>query len=631
MRRRTMLTMMADSSWAKQILPIMSSELLLNGDFENSSLALPYTGWSSTVGDGAITDETTLIHGGGHAAKITAGASHSTILYMDIIAVPGDTYNLSLWACGDGVHGGRYYIYDVTHGFAILLSGTSDVGTSYVHATGSCVAPAGCVSIRVLLECPTTVGGIGYFDDISLLDGATEKIVNGGFEFGGFTGWAAQNGASFSTVNDPRTGSSGTKAISIVNSVTNYAFARQNLTLPLNTLLLMDGWEEASTGSTAPIIRVTGLTNFIEKSGSSTINVWSHKTQVGRVDQANPYFGLWGQSNVAGKEYRFDDMSLKSINFLSCLKNQKSTSTGDFIVRQCLRVTTGTWVGFCLNMDSATNPLNFVLAFVDGVNAYLETCLNGVYTRYSVASAWADDDEFKVTKTGTTYKLYRNNTQLGVDQTINQSAINNNTLHMQFSTYSGNQFTNRFTAMAYSVPQNITLTFLGDSITALAPSWADTAVGNYRRYDNINKIEHNYAAGGAGINYRSGYLDLNDEAVLAASDNANIIVIQLGTNDDNNGNMTTLQANAESGIAALKVSNPLATICWLNVLPRFDGPPYQDKTNVRAAIAAACLSQGIVCWDTFTNPWITDADTSDHLHLNATGKAKVAAQVVSRL
>ena len=56
-----------------------------------------------------------------------------------------------------------------------------------------------------------------------------------------------------------------------------------------------------------------------------------------------------------------------------------------------------------------------------------------------------------------------------------------------------------------------------------------------------------------------------------------------------------------------------------------------DKSNIRTAIAAACTAQGITCWDTYTTPWITAADTTDGTHPNAAGELKISTEVLSRL
>lgn len=130
---------------------------------------------------------------------------------------------------------------------------------------------------------------------------------------------------------------------------------------------------------------------------------------------------------------------------------------------------------------------------------------------------------------------------------------------------------------------------------------------------------------------RVGYKDLPEMVLEAATDDADIIIIALGTNDDNGGNMAAIRATMATGIDDLRVSNSRATIYWLNILPRFDGPPYEDKSILRPAIAAECAVKGVTCWDTFTDPWVTQAQLPDNLHPNASGHAAIAARVLALL
>jgi lysophospholipase L1-like esterase len=170
---------------------------------------------------------------------------------------------------------------------------------------------------------------------------------------------------------------------------------------------------------------------------------------------------------------------------------------------------------------------------------------------------------------------------------------------------------------------------LGDSISTNSVGWHGGIFGTYN--SNRTKI-NNHAVAGMGV--IQGASNMAAQVTASASDRNNIIIIELGTNDDNAGNMTTLQASYEAGIIALKASNPLATIYALNVLPRWTdtgGGTVVDKSNIRTAIAAACTAQSITCWDTFTDPWITAAQTADGLHPTAAGHAAIAAQVLARL
>jgi hypothetical protein len=165
-----------------------------------------------------------------------------------------------------------------------------------------------------------------------------------------------------------------------------------------------------------------------------------------------------------------------------------------------------------------------------------------------------------------------------------------------------------------------TVGIIGDSIPIATTGWPTYAFGNYA--SGRTKIL-NHAVASQGI------LDNMDAQVAAAaSDNADLLILALGTNDDNAGNMAALQAKVESSIDALRASNPRATLYYLNVLPRFDGA---DKANIRTAIAAACAAKSVTCWDPVTTPWIVQADTSDNLHPTAAGAQKIATQVLARL
>lgn len=177
-------------------------------------------------------------------------------------------------------------------------------------------------------------------------------------------------------------------------------------------------------------------------------------------------------------------------------------------------------------------------------------------------------------------------------------------------------------------PQSIKkMTVLGDSIENFAGGWpiwtAHASPGGNRTTLTNRAVNSKYIMDG-----------MDAQVVAAASDDADIIIIALGTGDNNGGNMTTLQAEAEENIAELKASNPHATIYWMNVLPRWTDNTTGaevDKSNIRTAIAAACTAQGITCWDTYTTPWIAQNQTSDGEHPTAAGHAAILAQVLARL
>lgn len=178
------------------------------------------------------------------------------------------------------------------------------------------------------------------------------------------------------------------------------------------------------------------------------------------------------------------------------------------------------------------------------------------------------------------------------------------------------------------VTSNLAIATLGDSITNGGGKWPDSINTGYN--DARNTILNVAASGASIMGDGEGHLT----AQVASVTGKNLIVVAMGTNDNNAGDMTALQAAVEAAITNLKATNPGAEIYWMNVLPRWtavDGVTEVDKANIRAAVAAGCAARGVTCWDTYTTPWIEAADTSDGLHPTAGGQAKIAAEMLSLL
>jgi lysophospholipase L1-like esterase len=174
------------------------------------------------------------------------------------------------------------------------------------------------------------------------------------------------------------------------------------------------------------------------------------------------------------------------------------------------------------------------------------------------------------------------------------------------------------------------LALLGDSITAAALDHSDWSWKVHYTWKDSLTTRLNHAVAGYGIT--NGGLDA--ETAAAAADNADTIMLAFGANDDNAGDMALLRSLLGADIDALRVSNPNATLYCMNVLPEWTdntGATPIDKANVRTAIATVCTAKGVACWDTFTTPWITAAQTLDGIHPTAAGHAAIAAQVLTRL
>ncbi len=153
----------------------LGDEKLTNGGFETAGAggADTWANWTEDlgVGAGAISDEVSLVHGGGHAAKITGDTTsgYQPRVVQNVTVIPGTLYKLTFWTRGDGTNAGRYSMYDVTNAALIwAITSTAITGETYTQITRYFTAPSGCVTAQVQLECPHVNGGIAYFDDVSV-------------------------------------------------------------------------------------------------------------------------------------------------------------------------------------------------------------------------------------------------------------------------------------------------------------------------------------------------------------------------------------------------------------------------------------------------------------------------------
>jgi len=173
----------------------LGSELLTNPGFETAGGggADIWANWTEVVGGGALANETTLVHSGADAAKLTgSGLPNAVYVWQASVPItPGVTYQVSFWTRGDGTNAGFYSLYGRTNGQNIT-SGPWDTtgvaGATYTQVSIVFTATAGAAELEVYLSAPTAAGGIAYFDDVSVKEVTGGGLVLGGQITGGGTG-----------------------------------------------------------------------------------------------------------------------------------------------------------------------------------------------------------------------------------------------------------------------------------------------------------------------------------------------------------------------------------------------------------------------------------------------------------
>lgn len=264
----------------------------------------------------------------------------------------------------------------------------------------------------------------------------TDIVVDGDMEAAGVTAW----GASGSPTTREKSGTQvhgGSQALRIITDAAGEGVAQID-TGTVNKWHLFSAWGYVATGD-LQITQSFGLSCAKNFSAASWAQLLGSDLNTG----ASPR--IIARSNaVAASEFYVDDVYIWPLTMASCFANPR-TSTATATVSAAVTSIQQCRIGVSANLDSISNPQNYVLAVVikestTTAKAWLYQVSGGVYTAKinGTAVTYADDGLIEIRHTAaTTYQLWYRGSQVGADQTISDANINNNTLYAQFSTYSG--------------------------------------------------------------------------------------------------------------------------------------------------------------------------------------------------
>lgn len=96
-------------------------------------------------------------------------------------------------------------------------------------------------------------------------------------------------------------------------------------------------------------------------------------------------------------------------------------------------------VGLALSVDSASNPQNGVLVYLDGTNCKIDKIVGGNVTNVrTTAVTYSAGARLAVVKEGMSYRVFYNDQLVGAENTISDTSVVDNTLHGLYSTNAGN-------------------------------------------------------------------------------------------------------------------------------------------------------------------------------------------------
>ena len=277
-----------------------------------------------------------------------------------------------------------------------------------------------------------------------------------GNETGVTTGWSTSTGITLSSdYVSPAVGASDIKGVA---DGTTYPRFYSSFGGSVGTWYSNTYAAKANTSSNNDYLVLTGYAN--PPAAKTVTTSWANYVLTGRSNSTGITFNFW-LNQALNETGQLDNLSVKPLT-LSSLFSTVNAGNQNVVVSAGITLTPGTQAGFVMNLDNATTPLNYVLAYHDGTNAHLVRVVNGVYQTEQVnaAAAYADGRVLTVRKNGTRYSLIYNGTQVGSDVTISDAGIINNTIHGLFSTYASNSFTN------FLITTNLDGTLATDGVNA---------------------------------------------------------------------------------------------------------------------------------------------------------------------
>jgi len=263
-------------------------------------------------------------------------------------------------------------------------------------------------------------------------DAASDPNSN---EANSITGWGTGSDNSLSS--DPSSPQAGTYSIrSVKASNLGNSNASRGFASTVGQWYQTSSWIKNDTGVSSVIMSIDTAQTLLTTSNTT----WANYFVAGRATATTSNFQI-RHSGTYPVPFNVDNLSIKPLT-TSSLFSSISTTDSDVIANTDVTMAAGTQAGLVLNLDSASNPQNFVIAYIDGTRIHMDKAVGGIYTEVlNTTYTHVAGATLRVTKDGTNYTVFYNNANLGV-RTISDAGIISNTRHGLFSTYSGNTFDN---------------------------------------------------------------------------------------------------------------------------------------------------------------------------------------------
>lgn len=270
-----------------------------------------------------------------------------------------------------------------------------------------------------------------------------ELVTNGEFTTN-TTGWSAVSGATLTRRDftsspdiDP-TGGVDNYGLEIKTDGTSTSRASQNISVTAGQFYrsVVRSYEPSTnTSAYARMFVEGGVADFL--GNALPQNTWNEMLRVGLCTSGGTRVAdIRCNSGSANDVIYYDAYTVKQITRSSMLGDVRTAaSSGTFTAAWPTAPTNGHRVGLIICLDSASSPQNFIMASLDGTNAYLAKWVGGTWTNLiSSASAFAAGNLLEIIKDGNSVQLWHKGVQVGTTQTISDAGVTSNTKFCWFTT-----------------------------------------------------------------------------------------------------------------------------------------------------------------------------------------------------
>jgi hypothetical protein len=271
----------------------------------------------------------------------------------------------------------------------------------------------------------------------------SELLTNPGFE-SGTNGWSGTNG-SLAIIAGGESGN----AVELTPTSGGLQRVRQAVTTQLGAWYRIAGFIKSGTSGNeiAKIqLKQTNSPYTLEAVVSSvSTDSWTAYAASGRAGTTSTDFSFEKTSATSGTML-FDSGSMKELTFSELIQPLEA-GTADVWVEAGITkpaAADGFQSGVIVRLDSASNPQNFLLVYLDGQgNLRLDKCVGGVYSPVaSAAVTYVAGAAVRVCADGASVRVFYNQVSVLAVQTVADAGILSNTLHGLFSTDESNQMDN---------------------------------------------------------------------------------------------------------------------------------------------------------------------------------------------